>query len=64
LKNKIIIGIIIAIIIVIGVGMGFSNSSEVSVEPIISENIQPETTNSEGTQFTLELSDAVTASGP
>jgi len=44
--------------------MGFSNSSEVSVEPIISENIQPETTNSEGTQFTLELSDAVTASGP
>jgi len=68
MNSKIIAGIIIGIIVVIGLGYGFSNSennSSVQEEAIIDENIVVEPIeNNEGTQFTIELSDSVQATGP
>ena len=66
MNAKIIAGIIIGMVIVIGLGYSFSNSGNNSDQEIIVDNniiIEPIETN-DGTQFTIELSDSVQATGP
>jgi len=64
MNSKIIIGIIIGIAIIVGVGYSSSVSdSDEKVQVIIEEDVISES-NNEGQQFSLKLSDSVTASGP
>jgi len=68
MNTKIVVGVIIGIIIVIGLGYGFTNSenNSNSDQQIISEEVQliEPVDDDEGTQFTIELSDTVTTTGP
>ena len=61
---KIVIGIIAGIIILVGIGYGVGNQNSDPVDDIeisIDDNTE---TDTQGKQFTLELSDRVTAVGP
>ena len=68
MKAKIIVGIIIGVIIVIGLGYGFSNTENGSSidQQVITEDVQvaEPVDDNKGNQFTIELSDSVTTTGP
>jgi len=64
LNSKVLIGIAI-VIIVIGIGAIIGSSSNSNQDsPTIIQEESSEITSTEGKQFTVELSDSVTATGP
>ena len=65
LNSKVLIGIAI-VIIVIGIGAIISSSSDSNQDngPTIIQEESSEIISTEGKQYTVELSDTVTATGP
>ena len=66
MNAKIGVIIIIGIAVIVGIGFGLSNSENESNEEfeLIPDNGSVELQDSEGKQFTLELSDSVTVTRP
>lgn len=65
LNSKVLIGIAIGVIIVIGIGAVIGSSSDSNQDaPTAIQEESPEIPSTEGKQYTVELSDVVTATGP
>ena len=63
MNSKIIIALIVGIIVIIGIGFGMSNSENDNFEEKgdVKQEIDE---NDQGKQFSIKLSDSVTAAGP